>query len=77
MCRVTSFKLSEFHNKFVPHFIFAGIIAFQYKNDDTLESILQSAERELDGRKVRYIAFVGHGSPGKLVICHDQVPEFI
>ncbi|XP_065064010.1 uncharacterized protein LOC135690390 isoform X1 [Rhopilema esculentum] len=50
-----------------------GIIAFQYKNDDTLESILQSAERELDGRKVRYIAFVGHGSPGKLVICHDQV----
>ena len=45
----------------------------QYKNDDTLESIIQSAERQLDGKKVRCIAFVGHGSPGKLVVCHDQV----
>ena len=48
-------------------------IAIQYRTDATLESILTKIEEVLDGRKVTSLAFICHGSPGKLVICHEQV----
>eukprot|EP00794_Sanderia_malayensis_P019541 gene19541-21473_t len=60
-------QFSQLENALKP-----GVIALQYKNDSTLETILHHAEKVLDGRKICQLGFIGHGSPGKMSICYDQ-----
>ena len=50
-----------------------GVRVMQYNSESTLESIMKEIDQLLNGSRLSSIAFVCHGYPGMLTVCHDQV----
>ena len=48
-------------------------LLYQYKSDATLDSIIADVKKLLRGVKVLSVAFICHGNPGGMTLCHDKV----
>jgi hypothetical protein len=51
----------------------SNTLLHQYKSDATLHSIISDVKRLLRGAKVLSVAFICHGNPGGMTLCHDKV----
>lgn len=70
-CVIVSWRIRQY--SLLTKAIKANVLLHQYKSDATLDSLLLDVQGLLNGEKVASIAFICHGNPGTLTVCHDKV----